>query len=88
MVAARGIPHARDVTSTTEDPSSQSQTAPSLSQNTVTTEIFDIHELALPTDEAVRDHARSVPSRLFAVDRTTVRLNRTRLVQGIREERP
>jgi hypothetical protein len=41
MVAARGVRHARDVTSTTEDPSCQSQTAPSRSRDTVTTEIFD-----------------------------------------------
>ena len=86
MVAARGVPHTRDVTSTTEDPSCQSQAAPSRSQDTVRTEIFDIQTLS--TDEAVRDHARSLPSRLFAVDRTTVRLNRTRRVQEIREERP
>ena len=40
-------------------------------------------ELPLPTDEAVRDHARSLPFAAVRVDRTTVRTNRTPLAQNI-----
>ena len=45
-------------------------------------------ELAHPPDEAVRDHARNLRFAANRVDRTTVRVNRTPLVQGDREEGP
>ena len=49
MVAARGVPHARDVTNTTEDPSCQSRAAdavPVLECNHVRLKPIDAGDLA------------------------------------------